>query len=115
MRAFEVHTSNIANANVPNFKAKKIEFEERMREALEAKPESAPLAEQNRVLSQHIKNVEADVVEDPLAPMNGNGNTVDPDREQTEIAKNKIAYDAAVQLMNKKFAMQKYVVTEGGR
>ena len=48
-------------------------------------------------------------------PMNGNGNTVDPDREQTEIAKNKIAYDAAVQLMNKKFAMQKYVVTEGGR
>jgi flagellar basal-body rod protein FlgB len=44
MRAHEIYGSNIANANVPGFKAKKIDFEDRMREAVDALgQESRPL------------------------------------------------------------------------
>jgi flagellar basal-body rod protein FlgB len=116
-QAHQIHTSNLANANVNDFKAKKIDFDQRLREALE------PLSDQTgttKVASEisaqnQLNQVVADVYEDPIAPMNANGNTVNPDKEQAEIAKNMIGFQTAVQLVNKKMALQKYIISEGGR
>jgi flagellar basal-body rod protein FlgB len=116
MRAHEIHGSNIANANVPGFKAKKIDFEDRMREAVDALgQEGRPLLDRETEVKAKISDVQPDTYEDPLAPKNGDGNTVNAEREQTEIAKNTIAYETAVQLINKKFALQKYILVEGAR
>lgn len=117
MRSHELHTANLANANVPDYKARKIDFDGRMQEAIRAldEDETPQIAKENKV-TESIHTVEADVYEDPIAVKNGNGNTVNQEREQAELAKNTLAYETAVQLMNKKFQMQKLVVGgEGGR
>jgi len=115
-RAHEIHASNIANANVPNFKAKKVDFEGRLREAMEELDAPAePLIAREEISARKVSEVGPDIYEDPLARASGDGNTVQMEREQTELAKNTIAYQTAVQLVNKKFAMSKYVLAEAGR
>lgn len=113
MKAHEVHASNVANANVPGFKAKKIDFEGRMREALQGVEGPGTRIERQQDASAKAATVSADVYEDPMARMSGDGNTVNMETEQAEIAKNTIAYEAALQLLNKRFLMQKTVLTEG--
>jgi flagellar basal-body rod protein FlgB len=114
MKAHEVHTSNIANANVPQFKARKIAFDQALQEAVTRSDNEKTLQARELALEAAVQDVNAVVYEDPNAPMKGNGNTVDMEREQTELAKNTIAYDTAIQLINKKFAMARYVLQEGG-
>jgi flagellar basal-body rod protein FlgB len=117
MKAHETHVSNVANANVPNYKSLKTDFEAKMKDALERadSAQARTLIAREHIIEEAVRNVAPDIHEDPNAPMNGIGNTVDMEREQTELAKNTIAYQTAIQLINKKFAMQKYVVSEGAR
>lgn len=115
MKAHQAHVSNMANANVPNYKAKKVEFTRALQEAVGRGDMSPNLKQQEQAIANAARSITANVYEDPSAPMKSNGNTVNLEREQTELAKNTIAYETAIQLINKKFAMQKYVLTEGGR
>lgn len=115
MRKHEVHASNIANANVPGFKAKSMDFRERLKEVLDSTPKDQPRLAHERQLSDAVQQMAPDIYEDPTLPVNGVGNTVEMEREQTEIAKNTIAFQTAIQLVNKKLALQKYVVGEGAR
>lgn len=114
-RALAIHTSNVANANVPNFKTRKIDFENRMREAIGMLDRQAgTLRDKEAQAAESISKVQADVYEDPLAKASGDGNTVNLDKEQAEIAKNMIAYQGAIQLLNKKFMMERLALGEGG-
>lgn len=117
MRAHEVHTTNIANADVPGYKAKKIDFDARMRDALEVMNSETTTTQVQReqLAKEGLGNVAPDIYEDPLARLGGDGNSVDMEREQAEVAKNTIAYETAVQLLNKKFLLSKQVLSEGGR
>jgi flagellar basal-body rod protein FlgB len=114
MKAHEVHSSNIANANVPQFKARKIEFDRALEEAVTQSEQERTLQAREHALTAAVEDVTSSIYEDPHARMKGNGNTVDMEREQTDLAKNTIAYDTAIQLINKKFAMARYVLQEGG-
>ncbi len=114
-KAMAVHTSNVANANVPDFKAKKIDFENRMRDAIAGLDrETGTLRERETIAKNQITAVEADIYEDPLAHPSGDGNTVNMDKEQAEIAKGMIAYQGAIQLLNKKFTMERLALGESG-
>ncbi len=113
MRAFETHTSNVANANVANYKSKRVDFESRMKEALEGLSQDSPLIEREGSAKQKIDKVTPEIIEDPLARPNGDGNTVNMEKEQAEIAKNTIAYQTAAQLISMKFAMAKYSIGDG--
>jgi len=115
MNAHQVHMSNVANANVPGYKAKKLEFESAVHQALESAERAKVQNAYEDQLEKAVQQIKADVYEDPLAPMNGNGNTVNMEREQTDLAKNTIAYQAAITIINKRLAMQKYVFSDGGR
>lgn len=115
MREHEIHTSNIANANVPNYKAKKIDFQERMRDAMRDLNDGlSPKIHREEATAPEIQSVEPQIYEDPLARMNGDGNTVDMEREQAEVAKNTIAYETALQLISKRFGWSRHVLSEGG-
>ena len=115
-RAHEIHASNIANANVPNFKARTISFENRLQDALEGLENSeAPLIERENTVATKLGSVNPEVIEDPLATANGDGNTVSLEKEQVSLAKNTIAYEATIEMMARKFALAKYVLGEGGR
>lgn len=116
MQKHALHVSNIANANVPEFKAKTLDFEDRMRAAMDYADKAGGTEKaREEILEQVSKSIVPDVYQDPLAIMKGDGNTVNVDKEQTELAKNTIAYEGAIQLINKKFALQKYVLSEGAK
>jgi len=109
--------TNIANAETPGFKAKKLDFEEALSRAVDINglgKMSVDHAEHFPVNGNSISNVRADVYENPDITMSNGGNTVDLEREMSDLAENSIVYKAAIQLINKKLAGMAYDITEGG-
>lgn len=112
----EVHASNIANAETPGYKAKKLDFEEALARALDTDGQmnlNTADAKHFNVGSGGFNNLEPEVYEDPNGVVNPNGNTVDRDKEMADMAENKIMYDATVQLINKKMGLLKYAIGQG--
>jgi len=109
----ELISSNIANAETPGYKAKKVEFEEALARALDTDEQMNMKVEDGRhynVGNGGFNNLQPEVFEDPNGIVSMNGNTVDRDKEMAEMAENKIMYDASVQLINKKLALLKYAI-----
>jgi flagellar basal-body rod protein FlgB len=105
--------SNIANAETPGYKAKKIEFEEALARALDTDDQmNMNITNQKHfnVGNGGFKNLEPEVFEDPNGIVSNDGNNVDRDKELAELAENKIMYDASVQLINKKLGLLKYAI-----
>ena len=113
-----VVSSNIANAETPGYKAKKLDFEEALARAVD-------LNGLNKVHTDHpdhvavgggsVRGVRADVYDNPDVNTSNDGNTVDLEREMAKLSENTILYKAAIQLINKKLAALKYAASEGGR
>ena len=109
----ELITSNIANAETPGYKAKRIGFEEALSRALDVDGNESLNVEDGRhfdVGSGGFNNLQPEVFEDPNGLVSEDGNTVDRDAEMSLMAKNKILYDASVQLLNKKLGLLKYAI-----
>lgn len=113
-----VISGNIANAETPGYKAKKMDFEEALSRAANidgrlhlgtSSPEHFPVGQ------GPLSRVRADVYDDPEGQVNNDLNTVDMEKEMTQLAENSVLYRAAVQLINKKLAALRYAATEGGR
>ncbi|MEO5970279.1 MAG: flagellar basal body rod protein FlgB [Bdellovibrionia bacterium] len=110
-----VISGNIANADTPGYKAKKVEFESALRDALGI-GDQLPVARTN---PKHINHGSSDAVEpaifeDPNGVESLDGNTVDRAAEMSRMAENQILYDAATEMLKKKLGMLKYAITEGG-
>lgn len=106
-------TSNIANANTPGYKAKKIDFEEALARALDVDGQMTMGATDGRhfnVGSGGFNNLEPEVYENPNGVVSENGNTVDVEAEMAVMTENKLMYDALVQLINKKMGIMKYAI-----
>lgn len=101
----ELLSSNIANSDTPNFKAKDIDFSGVLREKLSA---SSPATALNTTSPQHIGNGKDHGIGNsilyriPLQP-SIDGNTVDMDSERTRFADNSIKYDASITFINMQF------------
>ena len=110
-----VISSNIANADTPGYKAKAVEFEGALREALGVEHRLVP-----EVTSpEHRKHLETEAVEpviyeDPNGVESLDGNTVDRASEMAKLAENQILYDSSAELLKRKLGMLKYAITEGG-
>lgn len=113
-----VTTANIANAETPGYKAKKLDFEEALSRAVDMeKFGEATISDPDHVMVGQgaLSNVRADVYDNPDVNIAPDGNTVNLEKEMTALAENSVLYKAAVQLMNKKMAALKYAIAEGGR
>ncbi len=112
----EVHAANIANAETPNYKSQKLDFEEALARALDTDGQMNMATSDSKhfnVGNGGFDNLEPEIYDDPNGVVNPNGNTVDRDKELAEMAENKLMYDAAVQLINKKYGLLKYTVGSG--
>ena len=103
-----VTSGNIANAETPGYKAKRVDFEDQLQRALD-------LEGVGDVDTKSISRVKADVYDNPEGNLTNDQNSVDLEKEMANLQENTILYKAAVQLMNKKLAAMRYAVTEGGR
>lgn len=94
----EMLSSNIANADTPNFKAKDIDFTNVLRDALSTSTKTHGLTTTSRMHinpnAGNIANTQA-LYRVPQQP-SADGNTVDMDTERTRFAENSLKYDASV-------------------
>jgi flagellar basal-body rod protein FlgB len=88
----KVTANNIANVNTPGFKASKVEFETEMKKAMEAGQPGA------------VSGVMPEVVDDGSTAYNANGNNVDIDKENVNMAKNTIFYNELVEQVSSEFS-----------
>ena len=108
-----VTSSNIANAETPNYHAKKLDFENALASALNMDGMNS-MATTNE---QHFATggkpvVSPEIYENPDIAVNNDGNTVDLEKEMSALAENSIMYKTALQLINKKMAALKYAISE---
>lgn len=113
-----VVSANIANAETPGYRAKKMDFEGSLKRAID-------LEELGKMHVSHddhflmgqgaIGRIRPDIYDNPEINYNNDGNTVDLEKEMAALNENTILYNAATKLINKKLAALKYVATEGGR
>ena len=100
-----VISSNIANAETPNYKAAKIEFEEELRRAVPQKNGMKLKTTNNKhiPLSGNIDDVKAQTVIETTEDLRADENTVDLDKEFVALSKNKLMYDVSAEIISKKF------------
>lgn len=109
----EVLASNIANDQTPGYKSKRLDFEEALSQALDLNRDRSMQVADSRhfnVGGGGLDSVKPEIYDDPNGIVSEDGNTVDRDAEMAKLAENKIMYDAAVQMLNKKLALMKYAV-----
>lgn len=109
----ELISSNVANANTPGFKAKKLDFEEALARALDVDGQMQMGVTDERhhnVGNGGFNNLEPEIYDNPNGVVSENGNTVDVEAEMAQMAENKLMYDALVQLINKKMGIMKYAI-----
>lgn len=101
----ELISSNIANADTPNFKAKDIDFAGVLRDKLSV---TSPATVLTTTSPKHISNSPHGGISNsvlyrvPLQP-SIDGNTVDMDSERTRFADNAIKYDASITFITAQF------------
>ena len=105
MQRHAVIADNIANAETPGFKAKRVDFEDSLARAIEA-------GEQG-LAGRDIAAVQPIVSEETNSELGQDLNTVDMDREMAAMTKNEVQYNAATQVISKKFSLLRYAITEG--
>ena len=113
-----VISANVANAETPGYKAKKLDFEQALSRALDVEGlGKMHTSDKNHYLvgKGPISGVRADVYDNPDVNMSNDGNTVDLEREMADLAANTMLHRAAIQLINKKLATMKYAASDGGR
>ncbi|PKR78614.1 flagellar basal body rod protein FlgB [Halalkalibacillus sediminis] len=101
---------NIANVDTPGYKAKDVKFDQFLNEA-------SSRLEANRT---HAKHLPFDQMEQSFSvkarqnvTYNHNGNSVDLDKEMSELAKNQLYYEAVTERINGKFNTIKTVLGGG--
>jgi flagellar basal-body rod protein FlgB len=109
-------SSNIANADTPNYKSKKVSFQTQLNEAVNKHTQ----IHSNRTNENHIEfstettrysNVK--IEENSQTTFNNNGNNVDMDHEMAQLAQNQLWYNFLVENMNSKFTGLRTVIKGG--
>ncbi len=109
-------SSNIANADTPEFHAKKMDFEDALSRALDLDGMRSMTTSNESHFSVgggSLANTKPDIYENPEGAVSQDGNTVDLEKEMAGLAENTIMYRAALQLINKKLAALKYAAGDG--
>lgn len=108
-------SANVANAETPGYHAQKVDFEEALARSLDidglrGMSTSSP---EHFSVGGKTARVNPEVYDNPEGTVNPDGNTVDLEKEMSNLAENAILYKTALQLINKKMAALKYAASEG--
>lgn len=93
--------SNLANAETPGFRAKFVDFERALTDALEPSP-----GPDGTSGTAEIREIEPN-------PWSADGNSVLPEREQARLQENSLMYRAVAQGLSKRLALMKFAANDG--
>jgi flagellar basal-body rod protein FlgB len=103
-----VTADNIANAETPGFKARKVDFEDALSKAVETNEMGMDIDE------SALRGVQAKIYENAESEVGQDLNTVDMDKEMADMTKNETKYSATTQTIQKKFSILKYAIMGEG-
>ena len=111
-------SSNIANAETPNYVPKALVFEDELQGALKGGSKGSPAITNSRHLplkgtGNRLQSVAGRVVETPAKTPGKDGNAVEFENEMGRMMENQIMYNASVQILAKKFEGIKTALREG--
>ena len=104
--------SNLANANTPGYRAKHLDFEEALGDAMNQGDRLAMQVTDRRHMDVGGA-MSPDVVELDPTPWSEDGNSVLPEREMARLQENALMYRAVSSGLSKKLAMLKYAASDG--
>jgi flagellar basal-body rod protein FlgB len=111
----QVIAGNIANAETPGYSARKMSFEDDLRQALET-PQLSSRSQNSKhfpiggINIQSVQGtIEREIDDSPL----GDGNNVSVDEEMLDLAENQLLYEAGAQILKKKLTLLKYAASNG--
>jgi flagellar basal-body rod protein FlgB len=110
----KIISSNIANAETPGYKSKKIDFEDALGRAIDVENQRGMVQGNDghyAVGGGGLEHMTPEVYDDPSGVVSDDGNTVDRDDEMSKLAENRYLYEASIQLLNKKLGQMKYVLS----
>ncbi|MCD6582647.1 MAG: flagellar basal body rod protein FlgB [Desulfuromusa sp.] len=111
----QVIAGNIANAETPGYSARKLSFEDNLRKAISS-PEMTGRktnAKHFPIGSSGISAVQGTITKQLSQNPYGDGNSVSVDDEMFDLAENQILFEAASQIIKKKFSMLKFAAGDG--
>ncbi|MFO7578192.1 MAG: flagellar basal body rod protein FlgB [Pelovirga sp.] len=111
----QVIASNLANAETPGYRARKLSFEEDLRRAI-SRPETPGKPANPRhfpVAGGNLGQVQGRITSEPDNSVIGDGNNVSLDDEMFNLAENQLLYEASSQILKKKLTLLKYAVSDG--
>jgi len=111
-------SSNVANAETPNYVPKSLVFEDELQGALKGGSKGTPAITNARHIplkgtGSRLQSVTGRVVETPSKSPGMDGNSVEIENEMSKMAENQIMYNASVQILSKKFEGIKTALREG--
>lgn len=111
-------SSNVANAETPNYVPKALAFEDELQNAVKGAKKGTPtLTHQRHIplkgVAGRVEAVTGRVVETPAKTPGKDGNAVELENEMSRMTQNQIMYNASVQILAKKFEGLKSAIREG--
>ncbi|RLQ95751.1 flagellar basal body rod protein FlgB [Falsibacillus albus] len=107
----KVISQNIANVDTPNYKAKDVSFKKFLEEA------NSSQVEAYRTDPKHFSFTSSSespaVISQANVRYNENGNSVDVDKEMSDLASNQIYFDALTSQLNNQFSILQAVIKGG--
>lgn len=104
-RRLEAIADNLANAETPGYRARRVSFEEALHTAI-GREEAATPGDADR---QAVDEVSPRVRRVPAPP--GGGAVIDPESELTSLAANSLQYDALTRAAAKRLRMLRVAIT----
>ncbi len=105
--------NNIANHETPGYKAIKVNFEDSLEREISKLENSVPAKEKIAEGLEALKNSEINVYSDYSTSNRADGNNVDLDLENIEMAKAQIQYQFLTRSMTDMFSRLRYAISEG--
>ncbi|MEF2095475.1 flagellar basal body rod protein FlgB [Peribacillus sp. NPDC096447] len=108
----KVISQNIANSDTPNYKAKEVDKIQSFKGELESSLESYRTDERHFTFKSEGRHA-SHIVTQKNVRYNNNGNSVDVDKEMTDLAANQIYYNAVTDRLSGKFQSLQNVIRGG--
>lgn len=105
--------NNIANYETPGYKAIKVSFEESLSSEVQKLANSVGNREAFEQGLDSLKNSDIEAFSDYSTSERADGNNVNLDQEQIEMAKTQIQYSYLTRSMTDMFSRLRYAITEG--
>lgn len=100
---------NIANSNTPDYKAKKLQFEETLHSEMKLSLKSENLKHIGEKVSS-LEMPEYSVDSDNTTKARADGNNVDTTTEMIDMIRNNYIFNNSVQAVNKEFSLHKLAI-----